>query len=135
MGYSDKQLVPMIFPAFDFGGDADEVISFRLPPRDNGDAMQGQLVNVAVMVTETFACATTAASISIGTAADADAYALLTIADETADLDFFDKSDDTDAIISADIAAGTLIQMTLTQSTDDSADAGIGYPVLYFYAW
>jgi hypothetical protein len=134
-GYGDKQLFRMVFPEYDFGADADEVMSFRLPVRDDGTAMQGQLVNIGVMVTETFACTTTAASVSIGTAADADAYAKLNIADTTADLDFFDKSDDTDAIIADDIAAATLVQVTFTQGTDDSADAGKGYLVLDFYVW
>lgn len=126
-GYADKSYYNVTFEEFDFGADADEIYSFRLPP-----GCRGRLINIGISVTEEFACATTVASIKLGTAADDDAYATLNIADETADKDYFDVSDDTDAITEDEIAADTLLQVTLTQSTDDSSDAGKGHPSFTF---
>ena len=114
------------FDLYDFGANADEVISFRGPP-----GYQGTVLNIGVSVTEAFACTTTPAQVLVGTAADPDAYGRLNIADLAADVDFFDVSDDTDAISAAAVAlipADQLIQVTLVQSTDNTADTGQGHP-------
>lgn len=123
--YDSKLLGTYCFDEFDFGGDANEVFSFRGPT-----GHRGRLIQIGVAVTEEFACSTTPANIQLGTAADNDAYALLSIPDETADEDFYDQTDDTDAILNADIPADTLLEVNLTQSTDGSADAGKGKPVI-----
>jgi len=125
--YDDRKIFTVTLAEFDFGNNADETVNFRLPP-----GYQGKLIQIGVMVTETFACDSTVASVGLGTSSDADAYALLNIADGAADNDFYDQTDDTDAIISEDIAAGALLRATLTQSTDGSSDAGKGYPVFTF---
>lgn len=135
MGYSDKQLVRMTLPLFDFGGGAAETYSFRLPVSDSGVAMQGQLVGIGVMVTEVFATDTTTGSVAVGTAADADAYGILNVPDASADNDCIDATDDTDAIISESIAASTLIRVTLTNGTDAGAVTGQGIPYVDFYVW
>ena len=135
MGYSDKQLFRVALPNYDFGADANEKYSFRLPKRDNGDPMQGQLVKIGCMITEAFAATTTPASIELGTAADADAFAKLNIPDLAADVDCYDETDDTDAIIADDIPAGTLLEVNLTQATDDTSDTGQGIPFFDFWVW
>lgn len=126
-GYADKSYYNKTFGEYDFGANADETYSFRLPP-----GCRGRLINIGLSITEVFACASTAASVELGITGDTDEYAKLTIADEAADGDFFDVSDDTDAIIEAEIAADTLLIVTLTQSTDDSADTGKGHPSFDF---
>ena len=126
--YDDVRLMSFTFPEWDFGdGDTVDNLSFRLPT-----GRPGRLVKIGVMVSETFACDSTAAQVEIGTAADPDAYAKLVIADGAADVDFFDETDDTDAIISGDIAADTLIEVTPTAGADSSTAAGKGLLVLEF---
>jgi len=134
--YSKKRLIRQQFETFDFGGGADEVFSLRLPKNENGGNMQGQLVNVGVMVTEVIN-ADTAPTVQVGTAADNDAYAKLEIADGTADEDCFDVSDDTDAILNANIPAGTLVEINYTAGSGTSGGAvtGQGMPFLDMYVW
>lgn len=126
-GYDDYQVMTICLPEFDFGADANETMSFRIP-----DEYDAELIKIGVMVTETFACDTTPARVELGTAADSDAYAKLVIADGAADNDCFDETDDTDAIISASISANSLVRVTLTQSVDATADAGKGVPFFVF---
>jgi len=126
-GYDEYQTMTICLPEFDFGADADETMSFRIP-----DEYTAELIKIGVMVTETFACDSTAASVELGTASDSDAYAKLNIADAAADNDCYDETDDTDAIISANIAANALVRVTLSQSVDGTADAGKGVPFFVF---
>jgi len=79
-----------------------------------------------------FAVDTGEANVQLGTAADANVYAQLNIPDAAADLDFYDETDDTNAIISADIAHDTLLRVTLTNGTDGTAVTGQGIPFLWF---
>ena len=125
--YDDRKMYCVNLGNHDFGADADETVNFRLPP-----GYQGKLIDIGVMTTEAFACDQTVASVALGTSSNADAYALLNIADATADNDCFDTTDDTDAIISADIAAGALLRVTLTQATDAQGDTGQGHPFFVF---
>ena len=127
MPYDKVKLVEISLPLFDFGGGAAETYSFRLPT-----GMSAKLVKIGVGVTEVFATDTTLGSVEIGTAADADAYAKLEIPDTSADNDFIDETDDTDAIISKDIDADTLIKVTLTNGTDSGSVTGQGIPKLSF---
>lgn len=126
-GYDSYNTMTICLPSFDFGGGAAETMSFRIP-----DEMSAELIKIGVMVTETFATDTTTGSVQLGTAADADAYAKLVIPDGTADNDCFDETDDTDAIISANISANSLVRVTLTNGTDSTAVAGQGVPFFVF---
>lgn len=124
MAYDNSQIIDhTVYGNFDFGGGAAEVLSFRGPP-----GKKGKLLNIGVSVVEAFANDATVASVAVGTAADADAYGLLNIADGVADLDYYDKSDDTDAVIAANIPADQLVQVTLTNGTDGTAVTGQGIP-------
>ena len=126
MAYDNKQMLCMVWPEFDFGGGAAEVLSFRMPT-----GYTGKILKIGVSITETFANDSTEANFQVGTAADNDAYAKLNIADGAADEDFYDETDDTNAILAADIPADTLIEINLTNGTDGSAVAGKGYPTLW----
>jgi len=127
MAYDDYNTMSICLPSFDFGGGADETMSFRIPT-----AMDAELIKIGVMITETFATNATTGSVQLGTASDADAYAKLVIPDGAADNDCYDETDDTDAIISANISAGALVRVTLTHGTDGSSVAGIGIPFFVF---
>jgi hypothetical protein len=87
------------------------------------------------MLTETVAADTTAPTVKLGTAADDDAYANLVINAGAADNDCWDETDDTDAIISANIDADTLLKVTLTHAVDATAAAGAGVPFFVFEIW
>jgi len=129
--YDDVKVFSKTLNEFDFGGGAAEVLQVRLPP-----GYTGRLLNIGVSVTETFADDTTSADVQCGTTADPDAYGKLVIPDGTADLDFFDSSDDTDAIILAEpIPADSLVKITLTNGTDSGTVAGKGHPQLDFEIW
>ena len=123
-------LYPFQTPEFDFGIDRDITHNFRLPPGFNGE-----LIQIGLMVTEAFACTTTAAKVLLGTAGNTDAYALLEIADGAAVTDFQDQTDDTNAILNKYIPKDTLLRISLIQSTDDTADAGRGLAILVFRLW
>jgi len=127
--YDDIKLLSKTY-LHDFGA-ASEVSQFRLPP-----GYKGRLLNVGVSITETFVGTTTDADVQVGTTADPDAYAKLVIPETTAaDLDFWDVSDDTDAIILAEpLPADTLIKVTFTAPTGGTP-AGIGWVQLDFEIW
>ena len=130
MAYDRVSPLQVTLPSFDFGGGAAETMSWRCPTEYNA-----RIIKIGVMVTEDFAGDTTRASFELGTASDSDAYAKLVIPDGTADNDCFDETDDDDAIISADIAAGALVRITLTNGTDSSAVAGQGVPFFVVELW
>ena len=125
MAYDQTYIVEHDFDVFDFGGGAVELLSFRGPP-----GMIGTVLNIGVAVTEVFLTGTANGSVQIGTAGDADAYGKLNIASGAADVDFYDVSDDTDAIsaaVSSFIPADQLIRVTLTNGTDAEAVTGQGH--------
>lgn len=129
--YDNLKVVAYTFGSWDFGDGATvDVRTFRLPP-----GYKGRLLSVGVSVTETFACAVTDAILEVGTIADPNAYASVTIPDGTADLDFFDQTDDTDAVIAANIAAGSLIALKGTVGAAAVTAAGMGIPILTFEIW
>ncbi len=127
MPYDEYKTAVVTLPSFDFGGGAAEVFSLRLPT-----GWDARLVKIGVAITETFAVDTGEANFQLGTAADPNLYAQLNIPDAAADLDFYDETDDTNAIISEDITHDTLLRVTLTNGTDGTAVAGQGIPVLWF---
>ncbi len=125
--YDEVKNIAITLPLFDFGGGAAETYSFRLPT-----GYKARLVKIGVAITETFAVDSSEGSVQLGTAADANAYAQLNIADAAADNDFFDETDDTNAIIAEDIAADVLLRVTLTNGTDGTGVTGQGIPIMHF---
>ena len=123
--YDDRKIYCVNLGNHDFS--SAETMNFRLPP-----GYQGKLIDIGVMTTQVFACDATAAIVELGTSADPNAYASLTIPDATADNDCFDTTDDTDAIIADDIAAGAVLRVTITAGTDGSSESGEGHPFFVF---
>lgn len=137
MSYSNKQLIRMNFPSHDFGDtSANEIISFRLPYDEHGNSQKGKLVNTGVMVTEAF-INSAAATVTLGTSSTTGAFVSLAIPTGTSDADCYDVSDDTDAIVSEEIAKDTLIQMGMNAGTGtaNGAVTGQGRPFVDVYVW
>lgn len=129
--YDAIKVFSKTFAEFDFGGGAAEVLQFRLPP-----GYTGRLLNIGVSITEAFVDDNNDAAVLCGTAADPDYYGKMVIPDGSADLDFYDKSDDTDAILVAEpITADSLVRVTFTNGTDSGTVAGKGLPQLDFEIW
>ena len=95
---------------------------------------KGVLIDVAVRVTETFACDTTTAKVRVGSSSDADHYAELIITDGTAVTNFFNTVDDRDAIKAEDIPDDTQIEISFVNSVDTGVAAGAGN-VYVIIAW
>jgi len=127
--YDKLHLVAITLPNYDFGGAADEEYSFRLPA-----GYKARLVKIGVMVTEAFVSTSTNAMLQLGTASDTDKYAQLAIANGAADVDCYDETDDTDAILTADIPANTLLEVNLLQAYAGSP-TGQGIPYFVFECW
>lgn len=127
MAYDNGNATTHYGPAgvdFGTGGSAD-AISFRGPA-----GKKGRLIDVGVCnITEAFAGDTTDGQVQIGTDADNDAYALLNVAAGATSAigDTFNTSNDTDAIIDANLPADTQIEMTCVVGTGGTP-AGIGTP-------
>ena len=92
--------------------------------------MKGRLKGIGVAISEATVFATTLGHVQVGTTADADAYGKLNIATGTAVNTVFNEGDDTDAIISADIPADTIVVITLTEGTGAGL-AGKGFPCVH----
>lgn len=119
MSYDDPIHGHYHWDTFDFGGDADATYYISGPA-----GCKGKLISIGASTSEEFACSVTAAGVLVGVNGNTDAYAQMNIPDETAVNTVYNSGDDTDAIISADIAADTQVVVTLTQSVDGAADAG-----------
>lgn len=135
--YDQYKLITITLPEWDFGDGATvDALAYRLPP-----GLKGDLVQIGISVTETFACDNTAALLEVGSTDGGGEYGALTIADATADKDFFDQTDDTDAILAitanqdAQIAKGSLIYISGTVGVDAGTEAGKGIPVITFRVW
>jgi len=112
------------------------VITYSLGEHDfgaGGDALaikaptgyeNGYIVDVGVMVTETFTADTTPGYVRLGTTSDADAYAELNMG-TAADTDYYNTQDDTDAIISAAVT-NSQIEVALVAPTGGTP-AGKGH--------
>lgn len=135
MSYSNKHFIRHDFPLFDFGAGADEVMSFRVPKDEHGNDQQARIVNIGVAVTEVFATVSGDATMEVGTSGNTDAFGLLTIPDASADEDVIDVSDDTDAILDADIPAGTLVEVNFKHGTESGGVTGQGIPLIDMYVW
>lgn len=126
--YDDIRCITVCLAEYDYGDGATvDVTSFEFPP-----GFAGRLIDIGIAATETFACDSTPACIKVGTGADDDAYGKLNIADGTADTDYFNAANDTDAIISAEIPAGTQIEITPAVGVDSGTEAGKGYGYITF---
>ena len=122
MSYSNPiDVVYQDAAATDFGAGTGTTWSFKGP-----SGKQGKLKNIGVHTTEAFECDQVAASINVGTGADADYYGKLNIAEATAISMCFNAQDDTDAVIVEALPADTQIQVTYTQSVDAGTAAGKG---------
>lgn len=110
----------------DFGtGGSSGAISFRGPA-----GMKGRILDLGVCnITEAFAGDTTDGQLLVGTDADTDANALMNIAAGATSAvgDTYNTSNDTDAIIDADLAADTQYEVTCVVGTG-GVPAGIGTP-------
>ena len=135
MSYGEKRLVRMVFDEKDFAAGSAEVISFRLPYDEHGNATQGRLVNIGISVTELFANSLGTGGVSLGISGDEDKFADLIVPATQADETVCDVLVDPDAIILADIPADTLVEMNYTLSTDGSTIAGKGIPFVDIYVW
>ena len=103
---------------FGAGGDA---LAIK-PPRN---VTWGEIIDVGVMVTETFTADTTPGYVRVGTATDADAYAELNMG-TAADTNYYNVRDDTDAIKDVEIPSSTQIEIALVAPTGGTP-AGAGY--------
>jgi len=136
MSYSNKHLVRINFPLFDFGGAANEVMSFKIPKDEHGNNQKARLVDVGVMVTEIINADTTEPAVLVGTAGDNDAYAQLNITDATADEACFNVDNDANAILNEDIPSGTLVEMNFKFGAETAGSlTGQGIPYVDMYVW
>lgn len=119
MGYSNPKTVTYSLGEHDFGAGGD-ALAIKAPRGYEN----GRIVDVGVMVTETFTADTTPGYVRLGTASDANAYAELNMG-TAADTDYYNTQDDTDAIISADVTSDQ-IEVALVAPTGGTP-AGKGY--------
>jgi hypothetical protein len=133
--YDQDKFMTIVLPEWDFGDGASvDAMAFRLPP-----GFVGNVVSIGVAVTETFACDNTAALLEVGSTDGGGEYAALAIADAAADKDFFDQTDDTDAILThtgeAQIAEGSLFYVSGTVGIDAGTEAGKGLGTIVIRMW
>ena len=129
MAYENPYVCTYTFEPVDFGAGT-YAGSIKAP----AGFTKGRILDVGVFeITETFACDSTTGKVLLGTSGDADAYALLDIADGTAATNTYNTQDDSDAIISADVT-NAQIELTTIQCVDGSAAAGIASPFVVI-AW
>ena len=129
-GYADQRLWNISFPNFDFGAASGAQSYYvKVPAR-----YRARLVSIGVIPTEIFETVTTLAFVEVGTGADPDAYGKLNIATGTDVTACFTEQDDTDAIISEDIAAGATFVVKLTEGTGAGLTGqGIPFVTLELY--
>lgn len=118
--YDNGIVVTYSFGEHDFGAGGD-ALAIKPPT----GYTRGRILDVGVMVTETFTNTTTPGYVRIGTATDADAYAELNMG-VAADTNYYNTLDDTDAIIEADIPSATQLEVALVAPTGGTP-AGKGY--------
>lgn len=124
--YSQPIYMTYSFGSIDFGAGGD-VTSLKGP-----SGLSGRLKEICVSATETFNAVTTDADVQLGTAADPNAYAELTLG-TLADTDSITATATSGAIIEADIPADTQVEVTFTAPTGGTP-AGIA-DVHILIAW
>ena len=97
MSYSNPHVATYTFGEHDFGAGGD-ALAIKSPKGFES----GRIVDIGVMVTETFTAVTTPAFVRLGTATDPDAYAELNLG-TAVNTDYYNTRDDTDAVIQGDI--------------------------------
>lgn len=131
MSYSNPDRRCYNYGSIDFGAGG-EVVSITGPK-----GKRGRLIDIHVSATETFNAVTTSAKVSVGTAADPDAYAELDVG-TLADTDSISAEDgvsDTDAIIAEDIPADTQVEVTMVAPTGGTP-AGMGHvQIVIDWSW
>lgn len=110
MSYSNPLTITYSYGNYDFGT-ATEVTSLKGP-----SGKRGELREIIVCATETFTATTTDADVQVGTAADPNAYAELTLG-TLADTDSLTATATSGAIIEASIPADTQVEVTFTAPT------------------
>ena len=119
MSYDNPDVVTYVIPSVDFGAGGG---SFAVKAPNGYE--NGRILDVGVMVTETFTTDTTPGYVRIGTTGDADAYAELNMGTAAA-TDFYNTQNDTDAIIEADVT-NTQLEVVCVAPTGGTP-AGIGH--------
>ena len=129
MAYDQVKTIQITLPEWDFGDGASvDTVAYRVP-----DEYDAKIIKVGVMLTETVSATVTAPKFEIGSTDGGGEYAALNIADGAADKDCYDETDDTDAIVSANITAGSLIYLSGTVGSSGGATtAGKGLPFVVF---
>jgi hypothetical protein len=131
MSYSDADRRVYNFDNVDFG--ASDVTDFIIGPKGK----KGRLVAFWGSTREVFTATTLHAQIQIGTASDADAYALFdfgTMADNHA-WSSDDGVSDTDCMIQQELPADTEIKLTFQSTTGGSPTGQSTVSVMIDWAW
>ena len=123
MSYSNPIQYTYCTGLHDFGTGTNEVTSFQIP-----SGKRARLVDIVFSCTEVCA-GTVKPGVLVGTAADADAYALFDFG-TTADTDSIAASDSSTALIDQDIPENTQVEITLRSGT--GTPTGQGYVSIIF---
>lgn len=110
MSYSNPLTITHSYSAVDFGAGGN-VTSLKGP-----SGKRGELREIIVSATETFNAVTTDGDVQVGTAADPNAYAELTLG-TLADTDSITATATAGAIIEASLPADTQVEVTFTAPT------------------
>ncbi len=119
MAYDKSEIITYSLGEHDFGAGGD-ALAIKGPP-----GLTGRIKDIGVMVTETFTATTTPAFVRMGTGADPDAFAELSMG-VAADTDYYNTQDDTDAIIVEALPPDTQIEVALVAPTGGTP-AGKGF--------
>lgn len=123
MSYDNPLVITHVIPSVDFGAGGGNFAIKGPKGYENG-----RLMDVAVMVTETFTEDTTPGYVRVGTSGDADAYAQLELGTDAIATNYFNTDDDTDAIIEADIPTADTVQLEVACiAPTGGTPAGIGH--------
>ncbi len=123
--YDNPQTGVYQFASMDFGAAAGATTHTICGPAGK----KGVLKDIGVALTEATIFASTLGIVQVGLSTNLDAYGQLNIATASAAQSVFNSSDDTDAVIAADIPADTVLTVTLTEGTGAGL-TGIGAPVV-----
>ena len=131
MSYDNPQTCMYNFPLMDFGAAAGDTLHYIGGPAGK----KGTLVDigVAVSATEAFAGTTKDANVQVGTTADPNIYGQLNVPSGQAASSICNSTVDTNAIISAAIAADTEILVTLDEATGTPTGQGHPYVIIDWY--
>jgi len=115
------------FPNYDFAETVGSSTTHSIPVPAG---YKGKLKDISVALTEITAWTANLGIVQVGITGNTDAYGQLNIPTGQADNSIYNSTDDTDAIIAADIAAETCVIVTLTEATGGVL-TGQGYVTVY----